>query len=77
MLEAVLPYLVLKAEQARIYLRFRGTIGKGGRGKAKLTDARIAERDSLMSEIQGLNRRKFNAVVSFRRAETHKESAVA
>lgn len=57
MLEAVLPYLRIKQEQARIAIRFGQTIRDRNRRRTPLTEQEWQVREDLRLAIRGLNRR--------------------
>lgn len=49
-LEAILPYLVVKREQADILLAYTCAMRPPG-GQARLTDAELAERDVIVARL--------------------------
>jgi hypothetical protein len=54
---AILPYLVLKREQAELFLAYRATVPSAGAKYAKISDSVLADRRLIRQKITDLNRR--------------------
>lgn len=50
-LEALLPYLVVKRDQAEVAIQFANTMWKGGRGSILLPDSVIQDREEMIADI--------------------------
>lgn len=76
---AILPYLVLKREQAELFLKFRETIhGATNKwGRHGLPANVVAIREGIMDQMKQLNRGKHDAVESFGRSPTYEKGQVS